>query len=279
MRILALSILCLLAFGQPAYADPISALLATLGTAFKAAFTIKALAATALRSLVKVGISLLVSKLTQRKQKRPGLQTTHTTTGGTDPQGTVIGLYATAGHLVYHNSHGSNHRYLTHIVEVGDLPGASLNRIIIDGEYSDLGTVEHADFGFPILSKNDGSTHRAWVRFVDGTHTTADPYLVQAYGNDAERPWSANHILSGLPHAILTFDRLDRVYPQGRPQYRFELNGPRFYDLRQDSTAGGTGLHRWDDPATWAPTRNAMVIAYTIMRGITLPCGLSLIHI
>ncbi|WIY25070.1 phage tail protein [Parasedimentitalea psychrophila] len=273
MRILALSVLCLLALSQPADAAPVAAVLATLGTAFKAAITIKALAATALRALVKVGISLLISKLTQSKQRQPGLQTTHTTTGGTDPQGTVIGLYATAGHLVYHNSHGSHHRYLTHIVEVGDLPGVTLSRVIIDGEYSDLGTVEHANFGRPILSKDSGSTHRAWIRFMDGTQAAADPYLMQVYGNDAERPWTMNHILTGLTYAILTFDRLDKVYPQGRPQYRFELNGPRFYDLRLDSSAGGSGAHRWDDPTTWAPTQNAMVIAYTILRGITLPCG------
>lgn len=126
------------------------------------------------------------------------------------------------------------------IVEVGDLAGTSLSRIIIDGDYSNLGPVEHGDFGHPILSKRGGSPDRGWVRFMDGNQSAADPYLVQAYGSDSERPWTTNHILTGLPYAILTFDRMDQVYPHGEPTYRFELNGPRFYDLRLNGRAGGT---------------------------------------
>jgi hypothetical protein len=126
------------------------------------------------------------------------------------------------------------------IVEVGDLAGTSLSRIIIDGDYSNLGPVEHGDFGHPILSKRNGSPDRGWVRFMDGHQSAADPYLVQAYGSDSERPWTTNHILTGLPYAILTFDRMDQVYPHGEPTYRFELNDPRFYDLRLDGSAGGT---------------------------------------
>ncbi|AZV77927.1 hypothetical protein EBB79_08480 [Parasedimentitalea marina] len=263
-----------LALTQPADAAPIAAVLASLGAAFKAALTVKALASLALRSLVKAGISMLVAKLQQRKQREPGLQTTFTTSGGTDPQGTILGHYATSGHLEYQGSHGGNFRYLCFVIAVGDLPGVSLSRVIIDGEYSDLGDTAHADFGYPLVSKNDGAGNdRGWVRFINGSHLAADPYLVDKFGLIEERPWTDNHILTGVPHAILTFDRLDRMFPNGRPDVRFELDGPALYDPRKDATAGGTGAQLWTDPTTWEPTRNLMVIGYNVFRGIALPCG------
>lgn len=40
------------------------------------------------------------------------------------------------------------------------------------------------------------------------------------------------------------------------------------YDLRFDSTNGGSGPQRWDNPATWQPSRNPAVIAYNLIRGV-----------
>ncbi|MDE4175808.1 hypothetical protein PXK01_16720 [Phaeobacter sp. PT47_59] len=272
LHILGLAVLAVLVFASPASADPVTAVLAAVGTAFKATITVAALKAAAIRFLVSTALSMALKKYQQRKQREPGIQTSHTTTGGTDPQGTVLGRYATAGHLNYHNSHGGANVYLTHVVELGDLPGASLRRLIIDGEYSELGEWEDG-LGYPILTKSEGVTNRAWIRYYDGSQTEADAKLVEHYGDDEERPWTGDHILTGLNYAVLTFYRRDRVFPQGRPEYRFELDGPAFYDLRKDSTAGGAGTHRWADKSTWEPTDNPMVIAYNVLRGITLPCG------
>ncbi|WP_264213217.1 phage tail protein [Leisingera thetidis] len=276
MKMLAYAFLFLLALSQPAAADPVTATIAALGTAFKAAIasiTIKSLTTFALRTLISTGVSLLMKKFKQRKQRRPGIQTSATTSGGTDPQGSVVGRYATAGHLVYQNSHGENRVYLTHVIELGDIPGANLRRLIIDGEYSDIGTEWDPNVGYQILSKATEEWGYGWIRFFDGSQLAADPRMVELYGDDPDRPWTANHILTGLNYAVLTFHRSDKMYPNGRPQVRFELDGPGFYDPRQDSTAGGAGLQRWDDQSTWQPTENLMVIAYTVMRGITLPCG------
>ncbi|UWQ73343.1 DUF1983 domain-containing protein [Leisingera sp. M658] len=274
MKLLSYALLFLLVLCQPAEAASVGAVLVALGTAFKAYVAANAIAAFALRTLVSTGISLLLKKFQQRKQRRPGIQTSATTTGGTDPQGSVVGRFATAGHLVYQNSHGGNRVYLTHVIELGDLPGASLRRLIIDGEYSEIGTDWDPNVGYQILNKvaDDGWGY-GWIRFYDGSQLAADPRLVALYGADPDRPWTNDHILTGLNYAVLTFYRSDKQYPNGRPQVRFELNGPGFYDVRQDSTAGGNGPQRWEDQTTWQPTENLMVMAYTVMRGITLPCG------
>lgn len=273
MKILSYALLLLLILSQPASADPITAIITAIGTAFKAGLTVKAIATFALRTLVSAGISMLVQKFKKRKQRQPGIQTSATTTGGTDPQGTVVGRFATAGHLIYQNSHGENRVYLTHVIELGDIPGANLRRLVIDGEYSDIGTEWDPNVGYQLLSKVSEGWGYGWIRFYDGSQLAADSRLVELYGEDPDRPWTSDHILTGLNYAVLTFYRSDKIYPSGRPQVRFELDGPGFYDPRQDSTAGGDGTQRWSDPSTWQPSENLMVIAYTVMRGITLPCG------
>jgi len=44
--------------------------------------------------------------------------------------------------------------------------------------------------------------------------------------------------------------------------------GIKCYDLRKDSTAGGSGPHRWGQTATYEFTDNPKVIEYNIIRGI-----------
>src|SRR5690606_11651499 len=54
----------------------------------------------------------------------------------------------------------------------------------------------------------------------------------------------------------------------GQMRYLFEPPVLSFYDLRKDTSAGGSGSHRWSDPSTWEPTTNPMVVIYNIIRGI-----------
>lgn len=58
------------------------------------------------------------------------------------------------------------------------MPGVSLSRLVIDGEYTELGTTAHPDYGLPILIKSAGSRDLAWIKFIDGTHTAADARTV-----------------------------------------------------------------------------------------------------
>ncbi len=60
----------------------------------------------------------------------------------------------------------------------------------------------------------------------------------------------------GVAQAILTF--LWRDSPQvwqGRPDVRFIVKGIRLYDPRKDSTAGGSGAHRYGTLSTMTGPR------------------------
>ncbi|MCZ4269521.1 hypothetical protein O4H48_16595 [Rhodobacteraceae bacterium G21628-S1] len=265
-------ILFLVLLASPAAADPISAIVAAVSSFFAGGSVLATLASALLRSLVKAGISLLVAKLRKRKQKTPGIQSTHTTSGGTEPQATVLGRFATRGHLVYQCSYHENNAWLAHVVELGDLPGATLHNLILDGVYADLGPVDSLGLR-PILPKTEEGIPYGYIAFFDGTQTTAHNHLVSWRGGAADRPWTADHILTGTCYAVLYFYRRDHLYPSGVPRYAFELDGPPLYDIRKDSTMGGNGSHRFNDPASWDQTTNPLVIAYNVLRGIALPGG------
>ncbi len=273
MRLLPLAVLALLAGAAPAEAGPLMGIIGAIGGAFKA------LTATAVGSAIwgvaqSVGVSLLgsfVSRRLQRRRGRSGIETRFTTTGGTDPQGFVMGRFAVGGHLVYANSHGKNNRMLTRVVEYSDLPGLQPARIIVDGEYSDLGATPHPEYGFPVLTKTrPNGAERGWVKFLTGAQVAADAGLVARYGSDAARPWTADRIGTGLCWAIWTW-QLDQKVHRGVPETMLEWQGLPLYDPRADSSVGGDGPQRWNDPATWAPTDNAVVMIYNIKRGIRTP--------
>jgi len=226
---------------------------------------------------ISVGISLIARALTPKPTiQQSGIQTSVTTTGGTEPQGFILGRTATAGHHVCppmsHNDGDTPNGFLTFVIELSDLPGISLSRIILNDGYSDIGGSANSDYGFPLLGQRVGGKNHAWIKFYDGNQTAADPMLVAKYASYPDRPWSSSFVGHGTAYAILTF-RYNREVFNNLPTVRFEVDGIPLYDPRYDSSAGGSGTQRWSNPATWARSANPAVMIYNILRGIRLPTG------
>lgn len=223
--------------------------------------------------LVSVAASALARALAP-KPRQAGIKTSTTAAGGVNPCSFVLGRYATAGFAVCpamsHSAPGqNNNNYLTYVIELGDMAGATLDGLILDGEYASIGGTAHPDYGTPVGGRFAG---HAWVRFRNGTQTAADAGLLSKYGSYPERPWSADMIGRGVPYAIVTF-LYNREIFNNLPECRFVLGGIALYDPREDSTVGGSGSQRWDNAATWQPTENPAVMIYNILRGVMLPDG------
>ena len=225
------------------------------------------------RLLISVAASALLQAM-QPKPREPGIKTEVTQTGGTNPCSFVLMKYATAGtRICPPMSHGSvgktPNAYLTEVIDLGDIAGQALSRVIINDAYVTLGTVAHPDYGLPVTGVLAGY---AWVKYYDGSQTTADPMLLAKYAGYPERPWAADMIGRGMCYAICTF-RYNRDKLPSMPRLRFELGGIPLYDPRKDSTVGGSGAHRFTNKATWEATVNPMVAIYNIKRGIGLDDG------
>jgi len=280
IRSFALALVALITLAAPAHAAPVGALIGLLSGAagFTGAVSVLGLATSSLafRLLATVALSSLSRALAPRP-KSAGIKTSTTTGGDVPPATFILGRYATAGHAVCPAmSHGRAGRvpnaYLTYVIEVGDIAGQTLERLIVDGEYAEIGTVADPDYGFPLLGRFTlaNGTHFAWVKYHDGSQTVADPMLLAKYGDYPERPWTADMIGTGLCYAIVTFRYARKIFTNF-PAVKFEMNGIPLYDPRLDTSVGGSGAQRWADRATWAWSDNPAVQAYNILRGVTLP--------
>lgn len=198
------------------------------------------------------------------------------TFGEDQPQSAIFGRYTTPGDLVYHNSWGASddnpNEFYVQVIELADLP-AQLSRVWINGEYANLGPAEFpwstADVGLAVEGYKVETGDRLLVKFYDGTQTEADPYLLEKFGDDPDRPWLDDMIGRGIPYVIVTAGQRKSIHKK-KPEVKVELIGLH-YDRRQDSTAGGTGAQRWDDWTTWKPSLNPIVHLDNLMRGIRDP--------
>ncbi len=82
---------------------------------------------------------------------------------------------------------------------------------------------------------------------------------------DETTNWTANHKLSGIAYVALRF-KFNQDKFGGTPQVRVTLKGKKIYDPRLDSTKGGSGSHRQDDPTTWAYSANSSLILLDYLR-------------
>jgi len=255
------------AYAGPANAAPaVGALVTWLGGGAFASFIVQ--------TFLGAGISLLGRKMAEKKRAKQnrGIKTSFTQTGGTNPLAIPVGVCATAGvwvcpPLSHTVTHARSH--LTYVISLGDMPGVTLEGLIVSGTRSVITDTLHDDYGYEV---EDYEGH-LWVKYYDGSQTQADPMMLDKYGTDPDFPWSENMVGYNKPYVILTMRHDPDFWGTPKPEFLFELLGIPLYDLRKDDTVGGSGDHRIDDPSTWEQTQNLSVITYAVKRGITLPSG------
>jgi hypothetical protein len=88
---------------------------------------------------------------------------------------------------------------------------------------------------------------RVWLTYYDGrVGQTADATLIA----NSAGGWTSANKMTGCAYVIVEL-QWDSDNLRTPPSFVFEHEGAKFYDRRKDSTAGGSGLHRLTDPATW----------------------------
>lgn len=220
-----------------------------------------------LKTAVGVGLSLLAQSLAG-KPKDPTFSINGTLQGGGDiSRSFIIGRTATAGSLVFVNTWGQDgdtpNAYLTQVIALSDMPVRGLAEVWVNGERATLGGL--TDRGYSVNEYPDS----LWVKFYDGTQTTADSFLFTSVSN-GNRWWNPDRIGRGVAYAIVTA-RVSKNMFSGVPSFKFVLEGMRLYDISRDSTQGGVGPQRFADPATWGGDGDFLpaVQIYNLLRGIT----------
>ncbi|WP_375175519.1 hypothetical protein [Pseudooceanicola sp.] len=237
-------------------------------------------------ALIQIGVGLVFSAVAQALQKKqnrtqtPGIRTKFTGQGDVSPQTMILGLYATAGHMMapyYTHSRaaaggGDNNfgaigsgDYATFVINLSDTAITDVTALYLDGVRFDVGThlagTAHPHYGTPVASGVDRNDYvgKVWLKVYDGTQTAADPYLLAAYGSHPDRPWKATSWHRGGAYAIVTVKRDTKLF-RGIPTFRFEVQGMPLYDPRDLSTAYSV---------------NPALMCWNVLRGIALPDGSS----
>lgn len=233
------------------------------------------------RALVGIGINLLVGKIqktrAEKAEKPVGGVQFEREYGENVSRKVMCGLVGIAGQDCYVNTYGASNKYLEQIYEFSDFPCDGLSRIWAGGTLLPLvlaGTYEHARSY--TVSGGDYAGRMEFI-FYFGTQPAADPSLV-ANANPSGR-WTADHIGTGICYLVarLTYDQ---EHLAQFPEFFFEVRGARLYDIRKDSSVGGSGSHRWADYSTYEFSENPIVQEYNYRRGFSvnddLFCGMGM---
>jgi hypothetical protein len=253
-----------------AHAEPIT--IALFGAAF-AATTAGAVVTYLIGAGIAYGVSLLSQALFGEQQPTQTAGVKLTVQMGDDkPMSFTAGTTATSGKRKYIGAWGKDGKtpnaYLTDVIEVGNIPAPGVPAFWVDDQkVTVLWGEAPVEQGYPVQEFRKNGKDYLWFKYYPGTQTTADAFLLTKFSADPDRPYKSTMIGRGCPYFIATA-RLDQDLFPNQPTYLCEPPVSGWYDIRKDSTNGGSGTHRWDNPATWEPSDNPVILIYNIIRGV-----------
>lgn len=179
----------------------------------------------------------------------------------------LFGRGITKGSFVFGATVGEQRKFWNQVYALADHRCEALEEIYINGNpVLDGVTLAHG-VRTELAALNSGGP-RLWVTWYDGRHDqTANAYLISETASQPLK-WTTAHRGRGVSYVIM-----EHAWDSDNPEafeYEFVLQGARIYRERADTTAGGTGSHRVDDPDTWAYTTNAADIIRHFLRGFVV---------
>lgn len=177
----------------------------------------------------------------------------------------IFGTTATAGSLVdafdYGGKYGTDHEVV--IYALADHYCEELVGVFVNDKWVPY----VGDGNYPAF--NGEHYQHLSIYFRNGTEAQTLPAVVTTNGPG----WSSSDNGAGICYAVVDYrcdtpNSKNPIWPGGRPTFLWVVKGKRCYDPRLDTTVGGSGSHRWDNPSTWEYSENPIVCAYNWRRGI-----------
>jgi len=225
------------------------------------------------RILIGVGMQLAASALRRQKAGKQSITGTRLSVqyGGSRPREICAGTIAIAGQEIFKTAFGNDNENLIKIYLLSDFPIFAVNRVAINGEWCQLTGSNDAERGHGVTGQ---SSRRISIKlFYGDLDQAASDYVMRMSGRwswvgSEVGAWTKDCRGAGLAYAVVTvaYNTDDMT---SEPNFIFEVQG-KLYDPRLDSSVGGNGGQRWDDPRTWQWSNNPIVQAYNYERGFYL---------
>jgi len=213
--------------------------------------------------LVGIGLNLVGNALAKKRQRGQntnlGGTNLNISYGGAQGRQIGVGLFATAGQEIFAAAFGEANKTFVRVVQLSDFAIDGVSRVLIDDEWCNLTGNNNSQQGHTVTGKHEGFIRIKIYKGFNGQ--TADTYLVQQAGGR----WTSKHKGAGLAYAII-YVTYDQEKMNSLPHFLFECKGV-CYDPRKDTTAGGNGAQRWNNPDTWGYCDNPVVQVYNYARG------------
>lgn len=233
------------------------------------------LAATAINTALAFGLSLGLSALSgalggaKKENQQPGVVASTLQVGGNIPRQVVFGFAAVKGQLVFAATAGISKERLCLVFVLSDGWIGGLRGVWVGDSREELRAAatdgsEAAKFTIPRYGDTGFGDPRAQVWFYDGRPGQAAPARPQTFAPDRMGP---NDRFAGMAYVVVELINNEDTF-DGIPDFLWEIDGYRCYDPRRDSSSGGSGPHRADDPATWEFTGNPALHILAYLRGI-----------
>lgn len=197
--------------------------------------------------------------------------------GMDQPRQVAIGQCAVAGHDILLYTFNPSNRDYHQVFVLSDYPTSGLLRVAIGGKWVSLSPAPDPGHGNWFAVETAPYNGFVWIKYYNGQQTAADPYLL-SFSNPVGK-WTADCIGKGMSYvAVYVSYQEDNV--NQFLDFFFEFRGAPLYDPRKDTTVGGSGSHRYDDPDTHEYSQNPMVAAYHYRRGFYIDddvfCGMDM---
>lgn len=178
------------------------------------------------------------------------------------PRQIILGEFGTAGSLADWYCYGDNNEHLVMVIALADHVCHSITEVRVNDTVVTWNSSTGAVSEYPDVMS---------IKFYDGTQTTAPSLLVSTSGGR----WSSTDAGANVAYVVIDLVYNETLFPSGIPRFKFAVQGALLYDMRLDSTAGGSGSQRWADPTTWAWSDNPAVMIANVIRGVY--CGSELL--
>lgn len=176
----------------------------------------------------------------------------------------VIGVRPTGGSMVARYSYGKDLTQTHFVYQLADHPIVELSQVWGDGRLVRNTPLTHG-VRTEITAYSYSGGPRVWMTFYDGRPGQShDAWLVTKSATDpdviagAVGGWTSAHVGRGIAYVCIEVHR-DSDILTSIPEFLFHLKGAKLYDRRKDTTAGGSGSHRHNDPSTWEYSTNNAV--------------------
>jgi len=167
-----------------------------------------------------------------------------------EPRRGVYGRAMVSGPLIFAEETGTDNEFL-HLV------------IALAGHRCDA--IETVYFGDEVAWTVSGG-----IKSKFASHARIKPHLGDQNAADSQllsdcSAWTSKHVGHGVTYLYVRLKYDVDVFPNGVPNIKALVRGKPVYDPRLDSSNGGSGTHRFNDPNTWQWTDNwaLCVLDYT----------------